>query len=76
MKDRQDTWGKKDWNSDGVTGYTQGSNPRSNWITDNMGKVVIFIVAVIIILAVSVTLTANNGNDDSPRTPQQNESTN
>ena len=32
VKDKKDIRGRADLNNDGITGYTQGANQRSNWI--------------------------------------------
>lgn len=71
MRDKHDIRGRADWNSDGVTGYTQGANPRSNWVTDNMGKTILIILAVGVITIVSIVTAAINSGDDEPQTPAE-----
>ncbi len=67
MRDKKDHLGRRDWNSDGVTGYTQGANPRGNWINNNMGKVVIFMIVALVIVIASVVIEVMNSRDDEPK---------
>ncbi len=69
MKDRQDARSVGDANNDGVTGHSMGPTSRANWITENMGKTIIIIVAVILIFSVSVVLSTQG--DDEPGSQQQ-----
>lgn len=73
MKDKKDIRGRADLNNDGITGYTQGANQRSNWITENLGKTIIIIVGVVLIVFIYSILTADNGpgQPDSQGSQQQ-----
>lgn len=52
-------------NNDGVTGHSIGTTSRANWITENLGKTLIIVIAVIIIGSISMILTSDGGDDDS-----------
>lgn len=76
MKDKHDPRSIGDMNNDGVTGHSMGTANRGNWITENLGKTIIVIVAVIIILSISAILsTDNNGEDSDSLGSQQGQAT-
>lgn len=70
MRDKHDIRGRADWNSDGITGYTQGANARASWISENTGKLVIGIILFIIIGGIATVLMTDTG-DDQPVAPVQ-----
>ncbi len=65
MKDKRDPRSIGDMNNDGITGHSIGTTSRANWITENLGKTIIIIVAVIVIFSISVILTSENS-DSNP----------
>lgn len=75
MKDKRDARSVGDINNDGVTGHSMGTTNRGNWITENLGKTMIVIVAVIIIFSISLAITSDDGGGSNSQATQQGQAT-